>query len=408
MEKKVICFFTDWYPTSDNPYKGLFFREQALALEEKYDFVVLNYSENINFFPRKLIELSLNNQERNIKEYSLKFNVPIYTMIANKFVNLNKIVLSKFTGTLGEVSVIKHRCILKMIKKLWEKLDKNIDVFYCVDAQKDAYYLKMLSELSSKPYIVSEHAPFPWIGCLIEKKDRDAIEGANAFLAISNDKIRQIMMQNVNLPKTFYIGNLVDEDAFKITSGNGDVKRFIIVAANSFYKNYKMFVKVMNRLVEISNVPFKVCIVGYAANKGYSEDADEFEKMIMQSKFSDRVELIPELPHDKICDELMKSDAFVFTSIQEGQPVAVLEAACCGLPIFSTRCGGVEDYVDDSVGRIYDINDIESFAQGLADYLCGKITFDSKYIREKVVSRFGKEAFVSNFANAVEYVTASE
>lgn len=95
-----------------------------------------------------------------------------------------------------------------------------------------------------------------------------------------------------------------------------------------------------------------------------------------------------------------KADAFIMTSIQEGQPVSVMEAACCGLPVFSTRCGGVEDYIDEKMGRIYNITDYSGMAQGLKEYLEGDIEFDPNYIRNVVISKFGKDAFIKNFTNA--------
>ena len=112
------------------------------------------------------------------------------------------------------------------------------------------------------------------------------------------------------------------------------------------------------------------------------------------------------MPHDQLAGLLHKADAFVMTSIQEGQPVSAIEAACCGLPVFSTRCGGVEDYVDDSMGRIFPITEVEDFAAALRSYLEGKIAFDPAAIREKTVARFGKEAFIKNlssiFAETIE------
>ena len=92
------------------------------------------------------------------------------------------------------------------------------------------------------------------------------------------------------------------------------------------------------------------------------------------------------------------------TSIQEGQPVSAMEAGCCGLPIFSTMCGGVEDYVTEDIGRIYPIMDCEGFAAGLKDFLEGKIQFDNRHIRETVVGKFGKRAFVENFTRVLQDV----
>ena len=74
------------------------------------------------------------------------------------------------------------------------------------------------------------------------------------------------------------------------------------------------------------------------------------------------------------------------TSIQEGQPVSALEAACCGLPIFSTRCGGVEDYVTNDIGRIYDITDYKSFAKEAADHIIDTDGLDLSAVVNEIVN----------------------
>ena len=114
--------------------------------------------------------------------------------------------------------------------------------------------------------------------------------------------------------------------------------------------------------------------------------------------------MIPEISHDRIHELYARADAFIMTSIQEGQPVSAMEAGCCGLPIFSTMCGGVEDYVTEDIGRIYPIMDCEGFAAGLKDFLEGNIQFDNRHIRETVVGKFGKRAFVENFTRVFQDV----
>ena len=115
----------------------------------------------------------------------------------------------------------------------------------------------------------------------------------------------------------------------------------------------------------------------------------------MKSKFASCVELIPEVRHEKIHEVYHRADAFVMTSIQEGMPVSALEAGCCGLPIFATMCGGVEDYIDNNIGRIYGIIDSESFAIGLKEYLEEKVVFDKNIVRNCIVEKYGKDVFVN-------------
>ena len=138
-------------------------------------------------------------------------------------------------------------------------------------------------------------------------------------------------------------------------------------------------------------------IVGYASNKGYSQNPQYLENRIRGSKFSKCAVLIPEVPHEDIQKLYGEADAFVMTSIQEGFPVSAIEAACCGLPIFSTCCGGVEDYVTEKIGRILPIWDADAFAQTLKEYLEEKIIFDKNYIRERIVELYGREAFIKKF-----------
>lgn len=400
--KKRICLITNWYPTPENPYNGIFFREQAFAVSECFDFLVVHYTETMRIKPEKRIKVSLVKKEENTTEYTASVKVPFRMFLFDTIENIKRKYIHRETiaGIGKYVSNIRKQFTHRMITRVFERYIKEpFDILYCVDAQNEAYYLQCVSEYFHIPYIVSEHAPFPWPGTVINDANKNAIEKANHFLAISNDKIRQLLLQNIKLPPITYIGNLIDEDKLSIKLKKSDIKTFIIVAANSYFKNYDMFISVLNRLTTITKEDFQVMIVGYAANNGYSKDKEKFEKKIKESRFADKAIMIPFVRHENITDVLHRADAFVMTSIQEGQPVSALEAACCGLPIFSTRCGGVEDYVDDTIGRIYPIMDVYGFANGLKDYLEGKIVFDSEHIRQTVIQRFGKKAFCKLFTD---------
>lgn len=397
---------TNWYPTKDNPFVGCFFKEQAFATSEYFNYLVVRYTEHNKFTPLywlmalfgKNYKLKEINTENNTVEYDLCVYYPrVYLKELWYKIIHRKHCKKEGIGFYNAFSYqkLKHDLLAKIFKKHFAN---KIDVVYCVDAQIESYNLQCVSDALKIPYIIGEHAPFPWPGKVIDEVNHNAIEKADLFLAISNDKIRQVLLQNIKLKKIAYIGNLIDETKFLPKASMLDKKTFIIVAAHSFYKNYDVFIAVMNRLTEISKTDFSVMIVGYSANKGYSKNVEEFENKIKNSKFYEKAVMVPYVSRENMPEIYQKASAFIMTSIQEGQPVSSLEAACCGLPIFSTRCGGVEDYVDDSVGRIYDLTDVESFANGLNDYLEGKISFDSDHIRKSIVDRYGRKAFIEKFA----------
>ncbi len=421
MKKRRICMVTNWYPDEKNPYKGVFFKEQAFALSQHFDFLILHYTEVkkipsllyfILWIQKKHFIVTKTRNEENTLEYNITALFPMYVIIADMFHDfyMRYIVRSAKEGIGSYISNIYKKRKKRILSEIFKKsLHEEFDVLYCVDAQAESYTLKIISEITGKPYVVSEHAPFPWPGTSIKDIEHEAISEAALFFAISHDKIRQVMLQNIRLKRIAYVGNMVDETQFVLGNEKSDIKTFVIVAAHSFYKNYPLFIDVFERLTEITEVPFKIKVVGYGANKGYSKGEKQLEQLLLESKFSHNLILIPEISHDKIQEIYMNSDAFVMTSIQEGMPVSALEAACCGLPIFSTMCGGVEDFVNDKVGRIYKVMDTEAFAEGLKTYLEEELVFNPDYIREYVVNMFGKKVFVENIAKEFnEVIDASK
>ena len=55
------------------------------------------------------------------------------------------------------------------------------------------------------------------------------------------------------------------------------------------------------------------------------------------------------LPPERVKNQLERADLFLFTSLEEGTPTAVLEAMACGLPIVSSNAGGTESVVSEGI-----------------------------------------------------------
>jgi len=87
------------------------------------------------------------------------------------------------------------------------------------------------------------------------------------------------------------------------------------------------------------------------------EQLVEFTKRL---KLQDRVHFLGALPH--AAQFLSQLDVFVLSSLNEGLPLALLEAMATGLPVVSTRAGGVDEAAKDGqnayLATVGDSNDL--------------------------------------------------
>jgi glycosyltransferase involved in cell wall biosynthesis len=80
---------------------------------------------------------------------------------------------------------------------------------------------------------------------------------------------------------------------------------------------------------------------------GYGPLESELRQQIQRLGMSDRITL--EGPARDSAQALRDLDIFVFSSLNEGLPVVILEAMAAGLPIVSTRVGGVPEVAPESL-----------------------------------------------------------
>jgi glycosyltransferase involved in cell wall biosynthesis len=87
--------------------------------------------------------------------------------------------------------------------------------------------------------------------------------------------------------------------------------------------------------------------------------------------------------------QLMRSaDLFVLPSRLETFGAAIAEALTSGLPVVSTKVGGIPELVDESNGRLVPRDDAVALAEALADALESIDTFDRRAIAAAAAGRY--------------------
>lgn len=398
--KPTILMLPSWYPTKENPLSGSFFKEQAEVLSEKYSFIILHttssnmkllkYYTNKLFDKRKSTTILSDFSTNNLPEYTIHYIYPN----DNHFV-LRMIRRIGITFIDKKIKQEKLRQQQKALQLLKQAIPLPILV-YAMTAQIIAVSAQKIANFFDVPYVLAEHCPFPLVGTTISDETKKAIEDSDSLISISNDKTRQMLMQNIDC-HPILVGNMINENLYSLPSENTKkIFNILIVAAYNFYKDYATFLSAMKLLTTLTSKNFKITIIGYSPsdkNNTWSKGKEEFEQLVKAYGLWDISTLIPSVPRLEIIKYYQSADLFIMTSIQEGLPVSSLEASACGLPVFATRCGGVEDFIDDKCGRLFNLQDYKSIAYAIKDFMEGKISFDANYIRQNIISKYGIKVF---------------
>lgn len=99
---------------------------------------------------------------------------------------------------------------------------------------------------------------------------------------------------------------------------------------------------------------------------------------------------------------LAAADAFLLTSVSEGIPVTIIEAMAAGLPVISTRVGGVPEVIDDGeTGLLAASGDSDGLARAMVRISQEPQLREALAVRgrERVASRFSEERMIERYAS---------
>ena len=97
---------------------------------------------------------------------------------------------------------------------------------------------------------------------------------------------------------------------------------------------------------------------------GSGPQREKLEALAAQSGLRDHVKFLGWI--DDISSILSRWDIFVMPSLEEGFPIAALDAMAAGLPLIATRVGGVPELIEDgTTGWLVPPRDVESLTSRL-------------------------------------------
>lgn len=363
---------------------GSFFWEQAGFMTQDFNMILCGFNNthygvrNFNkFFSHQIVSVEKAPNGLTI----LKFNYPQVARASEKF-NLNL-----------------FRSSIRKFQKYLLQENISIDLIHAQSLLNAGIVAQYFYEETGVPYVFTEHNQFNYRS--VTPINKQVIEQIflNDFdkMVVSYDKMRQLSSNGL-YADYISVGNTIDDEIFNYKERNScnAVFKILTIGAYAPIKDHETLLKSLQLLDEklLNFLDKKIEFIWLGYNGWGNESSLEIKKLFERFSFKNiEVTLIAKVERLEVKNYLQDTDIFLLTSISEGMPVSVMEALACGVPVCSTRCGGVDELIDDSNGRIFQIKDSVGIADFIADFYMKKYKFENKSISEEFIKKWGKEQF---------------
>ncbi|MBN2615921.1 MAG: glycosyltransferase [Bacteroidales bacterium] len=366
-----VLFLARWYPSKYDPMPGLFIQRHAEAVALHADVSVV--------YPHAIQEKGDHLFEVNTGEVHGVFTVRVFYHVPESANLFTKSYRFFKAVNLGVQEVVKKKGSFQLI---------HVNVLTRLGFAALYYHWKF-----KIPYLITEHwtrylKPFPFKNRIHKWISRWVVQKSAMVTTVSEDLTQA--MKNCSLRHRDYrvIRNVVAPFfyTFPLSENRAKGKEFIHVSCfTDQQKNISGLLRVIGRLAEVRD-DFHFLLVGEG------EDLEMLKQYARELKIPEKVLAFKGLLEGKALAETMSNaDALVLFSNYENMPVVINESLVLGVPVFSTRVGGISEIIDESNGRLVEKGDEQALVNLFIEFLNGQFSFDRKKIREDALNSFSYE-----------------
>jgi glycosyltransferase involved in cell wall biosynthesis len=211
---------------------------------------------------------------------------------------------------------------------------------------------------------------------LLRLFEKRLMKRSDALIAVSKYTVDELTgLYGIAEEKIHVIYNGVDVNKFKPRPNKAELRRefgldekkqtVLFVGRLYHRKGLEVLLhSVALVLKEFREVQFAISGTGFKAKE------ESLRNLAHELDIEDDVKFLGYVPDDKLADVYSASDVFVLPAIYENFPFAILEAQATGLPVVSTKVGGIPEFlVDGENGFLIDPGDVDQLTQRLLDLL---------------------------------------
>ena len=342
-----VVWLASWYPNRTSPTTGDFIERHAKAVAPFIDSLTIIAVIKDSAMPENGVEI-IEQKENNISTYIIYYGAGKWSGLVEKMLSFKKYI--------------------SLQQQLFNKLfDKNLlpDIVHVQVAMKAGLFAKKLKRKYNIPFVLTEH----WTGYHPQSKpglkeqglyfswlSKSIIKNASMFLPVSTDLGKTV--NQYLLPVAFkVIPNVVDASLFYYLPKPVSKFRFIHLSYLHFQKNPEGILQAC-KLLKDKGCIFELQLIG-RKDEALQLVATELGLLNEFVFFEDAIS------YPEVANRMQHASALLLFSRFENLPCVMLEALCCGLPVISSRVGGIAEVIVESNGILVENENTIQLAEAM-------------------------------------------
>lgn len=373
MERKNILFISSWFPNKVEPSNGNFVQRHAEAISLKHHVEILH---------------SIGDFYQNEKY-----------LIDDQVINGIKTVIVYYRNSKNPLKNFYRR--MKAYKMGFSRMQKP-DLVHANVLHNSMFFAVYLKNKYKIPFVISEH----WTAYQENASDAHGkvwrffakwiANQSSAVLPVSGNLKKGLI--DLGVTKSIkVISNVVNTDVFKLDKvKKNDVFTFLHVSSLVQRKNPDKIIATAKKLFD-AGYKFRLEIGG--------SDFKHLKKQIKDLSASDYISTFGLLPLSGVAEKMQQSHALILFSENETQGCVLVEANACGIPVISSKVGGVPEFVSENTGVLVEKNNVEALYLAMEKVLLHKVNFESpEILHQQIKEKYSPEKIAGAFSEVYEFV----
>lgn len=366
-QKLHILHIPKWYPNPKDPQLGVFIKKQIQAASPYDTHSVLYIKSNNDLDENYNVEVK---QNGNVLELYIFYKRP-------------------------ESRTKQFFLITKLYEKGFKKITKLIskpDILHVHNLITPAVWTYKYSRDNAIPWVLSEH----WSGYTSQtgifaskmmwerKLWQWYSDKAECTIAVSSF-LKKALIQNKIGKNHHVIPNVVEMSSENLERSDKEIR---ILNVSDMVDSIKNISGILHAFVNVSlKYPnLRLHLVGGGPDEKMLKDLSK------ELGISAKVKFFGSLANEMVLPMYNQVDFVLINSKVETFSVVAAEALLAGKPVLTTRCGGVEEFINENNGLLFKANDNKELEKAMDKMILNYHNYDPETLQKYAKEKFSTEA----------------